>query len=96
VYWFGSLQGVNRGLSFDPELLYIGAMFHDLGHGEPFRMDGWQFEVGSADEAPGSCSATAYRKTASGAYGPPLLCTSRPESRSSWNPRSRWSLSLRL
>ena len=31
VFWFGSLQGRNRGLSFDPELLYIGAMFHDLG-----------------------------------------------------------------
>jgi hypothetical protein len=51
VYWFGSLQGVNRGLSFDPELLYIGAMFHDLGLGEPFRTDGRRFEVDSADEA---------------------------------------------
>jgi hypothetical protein len=25
VYWWGSLQGRNRGLSYDPELLYIGA-----------------------------------------------------------------------
>ena len=24
VFWFGSLQGRNRGLSFDPELLYSG------------------------------------------------------------------------
>ena len=30
VFWFGSLQGRDRGLSSDPELLYIGAMFHDL------------------------------------------------------------------
>jgi hypothetical protein len=37
VYWFGSLQGRNRGLSFDPELLYIGAMFHDLGLNEEYR-----------------------------------------------------------
>src|SRR4030081_4002793 len=51
VYWFGSLQGRNRGLSFDPELLYIGAMFHDIGLGEPFRTDGRRFEVDSADEA---------------------------------------------
>jgi hypothetical protein len=51
VYWFGSLQGRNRGLSFDPELLYIGAMFHDLGLGEQFRTDGRRFEVDSADEA---------------------------------------------
>ena len=51
VYWFGSLQGRNRGLSFDPELLYIGAMFHDLGLGEPFRGSGRRFEVDSAGEA---------------------------------------------
>jgi hypothetical protein len=36
VYWWGSLQGRNRGLSFDPELLYVGAMFHDLGLDERF------------------------------------------------------------
>src|SRR3954462_10834119 len=51
VFWFGSLQGRNRGLSFDPEVLYIGAMFHDLGLGEEFRGSGRRFEVDSADEA---------------------------------------------
>jgi hypothetical protein len=51
VYWFGSLQGRNRDLSFDPELLYIGAMFHDLGLGEQFRGSDRRFEVESADEA---------------------------------------------
>ena len=51
VFWFGSLQGRNRGLSFDPELLYIGAMFHDLGLNEQFRRSGRRFEVDSAGEA---------------------------------------------
>jgi hypothetical protein len=51
VYWWGSLQGRNRDLSFDPELLYIGAMFHDLGLNEQFRGSGRRFEVDSADEA---------------------------------------------
>ena len=51
VFWFGSLQGRNRGLSFDPELLYIGAMFHDLGLNEQFRGSGRRFEVDSANEA---------------------------------------------
>jgi len=51
VYWWGSLQGRNRGLSWDPELLYIGAMFHDLGLNEEFRHSGRRFEVSSADEA---------------------------------------------
>jgi HD superfamily phosphodiesterase len=51
VFFFGSLQGRNRGLSFDPELLYMGAMFHDLGLNEQFRRDGRRFEVDSANEA---------------------------------------------
>ncbi|MFI1722627.1 HD domain-containing protein [Streptomyces sp. NPDC020489] len=51
VYFFGALQGRNRDLSFDPELLYVGAMFHDLGLNEQFRGSGRRFEVDSADEA---------------------------------------------
>jgi HD domain len=51
VFLFGSLQGRNRDLSFDPELLYIGAMFHDLGLNEQFRGSGRRFEVDSAGEA---------------------------------------------
>src|ERR1700751_1801381 len=51
VYWFGSLQGQNRGFSFDPELLYPGAMFHDLGLNAEYRGSGRRFEVDSADEA---------------------------------------------
>lgn len=51
VFLFGSLQGRHRDLSHDPELLYIGAMFHDLGLGERFHGSGRRFEVDSADEA---------------------------------------------
>lgn len=47
VYHFGALAGVHRGLMFDRELLYAGAMFHDIGlmpgHGskdERFEVDG--------------------------------------------------------
>src|SRR5258708_12497005 len=31
VYYWGALAGKRRGLRFDPELLYAGAMFHDMG-----------------------------------------------------------------
>lgn len=51
VYLFGARQGRNRDLSFDPELLYLGAMFHDVGLGENFRHSGRRFEVDGADEA---------------------------------------------
>jgi len=47
VYYFGALTGLRRGLRFDRELLYAGAMFHDMGltrgHGsqtERFEVDG--------------------------------------------------------
>lgn len=52
VYFFGSLQGLRRGLEPDPELLYAGAMFHDVGLTEPHRSTSSQrFEVDSADVA---------------------------------------------
>ena len=51
VFCWGSVQGRNRGLSWDPELLYLGAMFHDLGLNAEFRTSGRRFEVDSADEA---------------------------------------------
>jgi hypothetical protein len=51
VYFFGSLQGRNRDLSFDPELLYIAAMFHDVGLNSEFHDSDRRFEIESADEA---------------------------------------------
>ncbi|MEU7911659.1 HD domain-containing protein [Microbispora bryophytorum] len=51
VYFFGSQMGRRRDLSFDPELLYIGAMFHDLGLNEEHRGSGRRFEVDGADAA---------------------------------------------
>lgn len=32
VFLFGALHARRRGLQPDPELLYTGAMFHDIGH----------------------------------------------------------------
>lgn len=51
VYFFGALRGRRLGLAYDPELLYVAAMFHDLGLTEPFRASGRRFEVDGADEA---------------------------------------------
>ena len=31
VFLFAALVGEHRGPKFDPELLYAGAMFHDMG-----------------------------------------------------------------
>jgi HD superfamily phosphodiesterase len=51
VYAFGSLQGERMGLDYDPELLYIGAMFHDVGLVEGHRSPHDRFEVDGANAA---------------------------------------------
>ena len=51
VYHFGALAGVHRGLSFDRELLYAGAMFHDLGLMPSHSSQGERFEVDGAHAA---------------------------------------------
>jgi HD domain len=51
VYYFGALAGVKRGLKFDPELLYIGAMFHDMGLTPRYSSETDRFEVDGANSA---------------------------------------------
>ena len=51
VYSWGALQGARRGLSYDLELLYIGAMFHDIGLVEGHRSEHDRFEVDGANAA---------------------------------------------
>ncbi|MGW5261511.1 HD domain-containing protein [Microbispora sp. NPDC004025] len=51
VFLFGSLRGRRLGLRADPELLYVGAMFHDLGLTERYRRTDQRFEIDGADEA---------------------------------------------
>ena len=51
VFLFGALQGRRRGLQPDLELLYAGAMFHDLGLTERYRTSVVRFEVDGANAA---------------------------------------------
>jgi HD domain len=51
VFLFGALQGRRRGLQPDLELLYAGAMFHDLGLTQRYRTSTLRFEVDSANAA---------------------------------------------
>jgi HD superfamily phosphodiesterase len=51
VYLFGALRGRELGLHHDPELLYVGAMFHDLGLTAKYRRTDQRFEIDGADEA---------------------------------------------
>ena len=51
VYYFGALAGQRRGLPYDAELLYVGAMFHDLGLTARHSSKTDRFEVDGADAA---------------------------------------------
>jgi HD superfamily phosphodiesterase len=51
VFLFGALTGQRKGLKFDPELLYAGAMFHDIGLTERYRQSQLRFEVDGANAA---------------------------------------------
>jgi len=52
VYFFGAMHGRRLGLTPDLELLYAGAMFHDVGLTEPHRStSALRFEVDSANLA---------------------------------------------
>ena len=51
VYYWGALTGKRWGLRFDPELLYAGAMFHDMGLTPQYASQHERFEVDGANAA---------------------------------------------
>src|SRR6267142_2208177 len=53
VYYWGALAGKRRGLRFDPELLYAGAMFYDMGLTHQHSSADERFEVDGANAARG-------------------------------------------
>jgi hypothetical protein len=51
VYYVGPLAGKRRDLKFDPELLYISAIFRDMGLMPTYSSGSDQFEVDGANSA---------------------------------------------
>ncbi len=51
VFFWGALTGERRKLKFDPELLYLAAMFHDVGLTEKHSSPDQRFEVDGANAA---------------------------------------------
>ena len=51
VYFFASIQGKKAKLKFDPELLYVSAVFHDLGLIKKYSSVTERFEVDGANAA---------------------------------------------
>jgi len=51
VFLWGALTGERRALPYDPELLYVGAMFHDMGLVPKYASKTERFEVDGANAA---------------------------------------------
>lgn len=51
VFLFGALAGERKQLKYDAELLYIGAMFHDMGLMDAYSSPHDRFEVDGANAA---------------------------------------------
>ncbi|MEZ2128004.1 MULTISPECIES: HD domain-containing protein [unclassified Sinorhizobium] len=51
VFLFGALTGERKGLKYDPELLYVGSMFHDMGLMDSYASETERFEVDGANAA---------------------------------------------
>src|SRR4051812_29399820 len=66
VYLFGALRGRHRDLKVDHELLYVGAVFHDLGLTPRYRSPDHRFEVDSANAARDFLLANGIDEAAAG------------------------------
>jgi HD domain len=51
VYYFSAVTGKRKGFTFDPELLYVSAMFHDMGLTSKHSSATDRFEVDGANAA---------------------------------------------
>jgi HD superfamily phosphodiesterase len=51
VFLWGSLKAAARGLDVDPELAYVGGLFHDLGLTSAYATKNQRFEVDGANVA---------------------------------------------
>jgi hypothetical protein len=51
VYLWGALLGKRKDVKFDPELLYVASMFHDIGLTANYRESQLRFEVDGANAA---------------------------------------------
>lgn len=51
VFIWGSIKARERGINIDPELAYVGGLFHDLGLTDAYRTKDQRFELDGADVA---------------------------------------------
>ena len=79
VYLFGAIRGRHRGLSVDHELLYFGAVFHDLGLTAKYRSANHRFEIDSANAARDFLRANGIDEATAGVVWDAIALHTTPE-----------------
>ncbi len=79
VYLFGALRGRNRGWAVDHELLYFGAVFHDLGLTSRYRSPDHRFEVDGANAARDFLRANGIDEPTAGVVWDAIALHTTPE-----------------
>jgi hypothetical protein len=76
VYLFGAMKGTRQNIKFDPELLYLAALFHDMGLVYAHHTETKRFEVDGADAAREflrSHASPSRKRTSFGKRSPSIL-----------------------
>src|SRR4051812_17869419 len=79
VYLFGAIRGRYRNLQVDHELLYFGAVFHDLGLTPKYRSPDHRFEVDSANAAREFLRSNGVDESAAGVVWDAIALHTTPE-----------------
>jgi hypothetical protein len=79
VYLFGAIRGRHRGLTVDHELLYFGAVFHDLGLTPKYRSPNHRFEVDGANAARDFLRANGIDEATAGLVWDAIALHTTPE-----------------
>jgi HD domain len=79
VYLFGAIRGRHRGLAVDHELLYFGAVFHDLGLTAKYRTSDHRFEVDGANAARDFLRANGIDEPTAGVVWDAIALHTTPE-----------------
>lgn len=82
-----------RNLKPDPELLYVGAMFHDLGLTDAYATEHRRFEIDGAVQAAQFLAARGVTPSSIRTVWLAVALHTTPgipEFRNSWNPKLNW------
>jgi hypothetical protein len=79
VFLFGAIRGRYRKLQVDLELLYFGAVFHDLGLTPKYRSPDHRFEVDSANAARDFLRSNDINESAIGVVWDAIALHTTPE-----------------